>query len=177
MLWRVYDDCIHVQRREFVGNNAVELGPDWVMPLPAAESKPFAFAERAKKVSAPQFAANAVLTVRETVAKNRGGRNRKNEKEVIEAVERKAYELVIPQAEGRDGTRALYYNVAAVSGKVKIEKRVLAQGFNRAPVRKAAKEPTRCVFAAEGLAAGKTVFTAVPVNSYGRAGKAISCKA
>ena len=175
MLWRVYDDCICVQRREFVGSEALELGPDWVMPLPAAESKPFAFAERAKKVAAPQFAANAVLTVRETFAKNRGGRNPKNAAESIASLEQKAYELLIPPASGKDWARALYYNVAAVSGKTKIEKRILAQGFNRAPARKAAKEPTRCVFAAEGLVAGKTKFSVVPVNSFGRFGKPVSC--
>lgn len=176
MLWRVYDDCIVVQRREFVAEHAVELGPDWVMPLPAAESKPFAFAERAKKVSAPQFAADAVLRVKQITAKNRGGKNPKNAAESVAAVERKAYEILIPQAQGRDGARPLYYNVTAVCGETRMEKRVLAQGFNRAPVRKAAKDPTRCVFAADGLLAGQTEFAAVPVNSYGRSGKAISCK-
>ena len=117
------------------------------------------------------------MTVRQSVARNRGGRNPKNAAESIASVEQKAYELLIPQASGKDGARALYYNVVAVSGKTKIEKRFLAQGFNRAPVRKAAQGPMRCVFPAEGLPSGKTEFSVAPVNGFGRSGRTVSCKA
>ena len=53
MLWNVYDDCIVVQRREFLGD--VFLGPDWVMPLAASEPRPFDFAARAKVVENPDI--------------------------------------------------------------------------------------------------------------------------
>jgi predicted phosphodiesterase len=57
MLVSVYDDAIAIRRREFVTDRS--LGGDWVMPLPAAESKPFAYAARAKSALAPSFAPGA----------------------------------------------------------------------------------------------------------------------
>ena len=74
MLWSVYDDCITVKRREFLSN--LDIGEDWVMPLPAAESRPFAFAERAKHLHAPEFPVNAVLEITAASVKNRGGKSK-----------------------------------------------------------------------------------------------------
>ena len=61
MLWSVYDDHIVVKRREFLSN--LDIGEEWVMPLPSAEPRPFAFAEHAKKMNAPQFPADAALEI------------------------------------------------------------------------------------------------------------------
>ena len=175
MLWRVYDDCIVAKRREFVGAEAMELGPDWVMPLPSAESRPYAFAERARKVSAPEFASGAILSVCRTAVKNRGGKNPKNAAESIASIDGKGYEITVPAAVGRDGSRAMHYEVVAESGGKQVRKRVLAESFNRAPSRKLAQVPTKCRFADGELSGGQIVFRAIPVNSYGRKGRALEC--
>ena len=73
MLWSVYDDCITVRRREFLSD--LDIGENWVMPLPAAESRPFAFAEHAKRLRVPEFPEGAKPSVSETVSKNRGGKS------------------------------------------------------------------------------------------------------
>ena len=53
----------------------LDIGENWVMPLPAAESRPFAFAEHAKRLRAPEFPEGAKPSVSETVSKNRGGKS------------------------------------------------------------------------------------------------------
>ena len=170
MIWRVYDDCIVAQRREFVGADALELGPDWVVPLPAAESRPFAFAAHAKKVSAPAFAADAEITLSAIRAKNRGGKNPKDPADELRAEEKDAYSLTIPPAVGKDGARALYYEVSASAGGKTRTKRVLAHGYNHAVELKSAHGNTRCIFARSELPEGEVEFRAVPVNSLGRRG-------
>lgn len=175
MLWNVYEDCIVVKRREFAGYEALELGPDWVMPLPAAESKPFAFATRAQKISAPNFTPNAKVGIKRIVVKNRGGVNSKNVSEKIAAVERNGYELNIPAAVGHDVARALYYEVVAEGDGGKVQKRVVVEGFNRAPLNKKASVLTKCKFSDDELPSGKILFRVTPVNSYGRKGKSIAC--
>ena len=61
MLVKVYDDRIAIVRRDFL--NDASLGDDWIVPLPVATTKPFAFATRAKSSPPPQFAAGARLAV------------------------------------------------------------------------------------------------------------------
>lgn len=57
MLVSVYDDRMVIRRRDF--RNDGDIAGDWVVPLPAAESKPFAFAEHAARKSAPKFPQDA----------------------------------------------------------------------------------------------------------------------
>ena len=61
MLVSVYDDRLIIERRDFVYDG--RLGPDWVIPLPAAENRPFDFKTRADRAVAPQFPAGAKVTV------------------------------------------------------------------------------------------------------------------
>ena len=56
--WR---DHLAVERREFCYGES--LGDELVIPLPAAESKPFSYAARAAKRSAPEFAEGAAVKV------------------------------------------------------------------------------------------------------------------
>ena len=70
MLVSVYDDAIAVSRREFVTDRS--LGGDWVMPLPSAESKPFAYAERARSALAPAFAPGAGVIAQRAKGRTRG---------------------------------------------------------------------------------------------------------
>ena len=69
----------------------------------------------------------------------------------------------------------MHYEVVAESGGKQVRKRVLAEGFNRAPSRKLAQVPTKCHFADGELSGGQIVFRAIPVNSYGRKGRALEC--
>ena len=75
---RVYSDCIRISRREAVSN--VSYGPDLVMPLPVAESRPFDFKVRAAKSMAPEFPAGAVLSIKKKKGNVRGAKADRNRK-------------------------------------------------------------------------------------------------
>ena len=156
MLWKVYEDCIVISRREFATD--LKLGPDWVMPLPVAEPKPFAFAERAKKFGAPRFAEGAKLSVAPVTRETRG------------KVTKEVWELEIPACVPDPAARVFRFEVRAAdaSGKA-LTKRVLARGYNQAATSEKAVCPTLCRFAREDFN-GQVEFTATPVNCFGRAG-------
>ena len=172
MLWSVYDDCMTVRRREFL--NDLDLGDDWVLPLPAAEPRPFAFVERARRFAAPEFAADAKLGVVRVKAKNRGGKS-PDGKESIPSVEKDAFRITIPAPAVNRAARSYEFEVRAerkgAEAKVKY---VMAVGFNHAPAHAKAKSATDCVFAADELAPGEVRFTVTPLNCYGRRGTSLS---
>ena len=168
MLWSVYDDCIVVKRREFLSD--LDVGDDWVLPLPAAESKPFAFAERAKKFSAPSFPSGAKIVVSSVKAKNRGGKS-KDGKESIPAVEKDSFKVVVPAAVADKNARLYTLEFVAESkdGSTK-KKLVVPEGFNHAPGHKKAGAPSFCIFARDELASSKVRFSVTPINCFGARG-------
>ena len=175
MLWRVYDDCIVMRRHEF--SSGLDLGADWTLPLPAAEPKPFAFAEHAKKIAAPSFAPGAVLKLERTTAKIRGGRP-KNAKpgEEIEPARKDALKIVIPAALAKDGARVIRYRVEVCGNGEKLVKYVLAEGFNHpAATAKAAADIT-CLLALEVLPKGNLTVRVLPENCFGKIGRALESK-
>ncbi len=167
MVWNVYDDCIVVQRREFL--NDVFLGPDWVMPLPAAEDKPFAFAARAKKAKAPQFAKGAQVVLKKVKAKTRRTPGH-------DAVEKDAYELTFPAALA-GGMRPYEYEIVAhgADGKT-ADFHVLAEGFNHALAHKRATADSLCRVALDRLPAGTTHFTVCPLDCWWNKGAPLTVK-
>jgi len=168
MLWSVYDDCIVVKRREFLSD--LDLGDDWVLPLPLAESKPFAFAERAKKSRAPSFPSDAKLEVSTVKAKNRGGKS-KNGKESVPAVNKDAFKIVVPAAVADRNARLFKLEfLAETKDGAKKTKLVLPEGFNHAPEHKKATSPSFCLFARDELAAGEVRFSVTPIGSFGARG-------
>ncbi len=168
MLWSVYGDRIVVERREFV--SGLDVGEDWVLPLPAAESKPFAFAERAKKIGAPSFPSGAALRVERAKAKTRGAKAAGKSPEIA-PVEKDCLKVVVPAAVAKDGARAYYFEVtASAAGGGTVSKRVLAEGFNHGVAHPRAKGDTECFFALDELPKGAVRFSAKPFNCYGRAG-------
>ena len=170
MLWSVYDDCMVVRRREFISD--LDLGDDWVLPLPAAESRPFAFAERAKKFSAPEFAADAKMEVARVKAKNRGG---SKGEEKIASVEKDAYRVTIPAPVVNLNARSYEFEVTAeAKGGAKVTKYVMAEGFNHAPTHARVRKASSCVFAADELGAGPVRFTVTPISCFGRRGAPLS---
>ncbi len=172
MLWSVYDDCIVVNRREFL--NDVNLGPDWVLPLTTAESKPFAFVERAKKIRPPEFVADGALVVTEEKRKVRG---LKKGKAPISSDPRDAYKVLAPVVVPDDYARlhTLEFTAATGEGK-KCTKLVLAEGYNHSLKHSKNKQPHYCFFLKEELGAGEITFTVTPMNCYGERGKTLSTR-
>jgi len=175
MLWRVYDDRMVVQRREFLAG--LDLGDDWVFPLPSAEPRPFAFAARAQKAGAPEFPAGAVLAVSAVKAKNRGGVSGDG-KTKLPSEEKAAVRVEIPAASaGR--ARSYEFEVVATSksnAEAQKSKFVLAEGFNMPPTHKKTSAPTPCVFALDELPAGDVRFVVTPIGSFGNRGKALAAE-
>lgn len=171
MLWSVYDDCITVKRREFL--SGLDVGDDWVMPLPAAESRPFAYAERAKSFAAPEFAAGAAVEVKQAKGKNRGGKNAAKKLEVAVA-ERDVLVVTVPAPVQTKASRLfdLEFLAETKDGK-RVLKRVQAVGYNHALAHKKANSAQKCVFAADGFAGQEVRFTVTPVGNFHRRGKSI----
>ena len=174
MLWSVYDDCMVAKRREFLSGLAV--GDDWVLPLPSAEPRPFAFAERAKKFAAPAFPAGATLKVEAVKAKNRGGKSGDG-KETVPSVEKPAVRLTFPAAVADKSARGYEFEVTAkAAGAEPKVKYVMAEGFNHGVAHRKATAPTACVFACDELPAGEIEFEVVPMNCFGKRGKPLAAK-
>ena len=174
MLWSVYDDCITVKRREFLSD--LDLGSDWVLPLPAASSRPFAFAEHAKRLRAPEFPAGTKVVVKEMDALNRGGKS-KDGKEKLASERRPSFKVSVPTAQPDDKARlfSLEFTAKTADGKSQT-KLVLAEGYNHSLKHKKAKSQQTCYFRKNELGEGDAVFTITPMNSFGVRGKALVCE-
>lgn len=166
MLAKVYDDRIVFERLDFESGD--RLGADWVVPLPAKDPMPFAFAPRASASVAPEFPAGAALAARMTTGKNRGGGSVKSE-------ERRVLEVTIPAA-NRAGSGRVFDYAVEISGKDggTDRKFVFASGFHRSAGTKEANSPTVLQVDAGLLQAkGALLIKAIPRNSFGIAGSAV----
>lgn len=174
-LWSVYEDRIVIRRREFLPE--ADLGEDWVLPLPAAEQKPFAFAERAKKIGAPEFLAGAALKVERTSRKTRGAApTRKTKLPAIEPVEKECLKVTVPAAIAKDGARAYRFDIVATydEGGEKIERKMFAEGYHHSVRHPKATSETVCFIGLDELPKkGKMTFVVTPCNCFGRAGSPI----
>jgi hypothetical protein len=161
----VYDDALSIARREFLTDGS--LGDDWVMPLPAAESKPFAFAARAKSALAPEFAPGAGLIVAKKKGRTRAAAE--GASAVVDTLTLRFpaarstarvrvydYEVVFT---GRDGTRSL--------------RRVVAPGFHLPLAHKSVSAPVTCSFAVRSLPKGPLRVEVRPRSSFRKVGRAI----
>ena len=101
-LVRVYDDHIRFTRKEAI--SAITYGPDLVMPLPAAERRPFDFKMREAKAMAPEFPAGAKLVVRRAKGHVRGTAGAKNRKVSV-------WEIEIPRPDAVRNVLAGAYEV------------------------------------------------------------------
>lgn len=161
MLLSVFGDRIAIERREFVTGKS--LGDDWVLPLPCAESKPFAYATRAKTRTAPEFAPDTNVNVA-----------KKDEKGDL-------IELTFPAAETRGKCRVFEYEVTAVLTEddvdlVQLQRRVLAPDFHLPET--GAGKPGSCILSASDLPMkGRYRFEVRPVECFGRKGAPISVEA
>ena len=172
MLWSVYDDCIVVKRREFLSD--LDLGEDWVLPLPVAESRPFAFTARAKSLRAPEFPADAKLVVTATNTKNRGGKS-KDGKVTIAAEDKPGFKVTVPPVVADDKARLFSLEFAAETSAGKKRTRlVLAEGFNHSLKHPKGKSFQIGWFRRDELGAGDVRFTVTPINCFGVRGKPLT---
>lgn len=162
MLWRIYDDCIVMRRRDFV--SGLDLGDDWVLPLPTAESRPFAYAARAKKLRPPQFPAHAAVRVARVKATNRAN------------VEKDAIDISAPPPAPLPNGRLFELEFVVAGDGKKAVKRVLAPGFNAPPGHKRALADSHCVFALDELPPGRMTVSVMPLNSYGQRGNPLAAE-
>ena len=169
MLWSVYDDCMVVRRREFVTN--LDVGDEWVIPLPSAESKPFAFAERAKKFAAPRFVEGGKLQVSRVKAKNRGGKS-EDGKRSLASVDKDAFRIDVPPAVADRHARLYELEFVAESKDgSKKTKYVMAVGYNHAEESENAKSAQFCPFSLDELPKGEVRFSVTPMNCFHRRGE------
>ncbi len=157
-LVRVYDDRIVIERREFTNDRPV--GDDWVIPLPTATSRPFAYDRREKESVAPEFPSDARLTIERTDAKNRAGKR-------VPAVR-----LSFPAANAVKGARPFDYLIEIKGGSGEsLTRAVLAQGVELGVDSKAANGASCCVLAREGLPKGIVSVSIRPGASFGALGR------
>ncbi len=161
MIADVYGDRIVVSRIDFESPAKGRFGPDWIIPLPLGEERPFAPDAMAAGSPVPQFPAGAKVNV--STGK---GRNRKGE--IVEQVT-VSFPTVLASALG---PRAFDYEVTAEGENgEKVVKRVYSQMFWRAEC--AEPEMAKCIFAKAELPGGDVRFSVCPANSFGKAGRKI----
>ena len=161
LLMSVFADKIVLERLEFVYGK--HLGADWVIPLDG--TRPFAFAPRKASAVAPEFAAEAAVSVKCVKGKNRAG----------EATDQVV--VSFPAAKPSTTSRVFDYEVRALTffedvDDVVLTRRVLAEKFFLAPDMEAATGT--CVIAAADLPADKDIVFAVrPIECFGNKGREI----
>jgi hypothetical protein len=171
MLWSVYDECIVVNRREFL--SGLDLGEDWILPLPAAEPRPFAFAEHAKKFRAPEFPKGSKPVIAETVAKSRGGKSR-NGSEVIPSEELPAISVTVPPVVPDNRARLFTLEFVAKTADGRSQtKLVVPEGYNHSLKHDKAKTRQTCYFRKDELGEGVVRFSVTPMNCFGARGRSI----
>ena len=158
-LVRVFSDRVVVSRRDFVDD--APLTDDLVIPLPAAESKPFAFATRKANAKAPRFADGAVLAFRPLEAKARGAKKGHAPKPCVE--------IAVPPALAEASAPGVACDVTAngADGK-ELRIRVLTPAFRHAKSARSAQAPTKCRIALDRLAKGELTFKVVALSPWGR---------
>ena len=167
LLVDVFADRIVLGRRDAM--NDKWLGPDWVVPLPLLEKKPYDHAYRAAHDLAPAFPAGA----KATVAERRGTDRAKNPVD--------QYVVSFPPAKSSGGRpRAYDYEVQATVFKGDVDcivgtKRVYSPGIVKAEADE--PEAVECVFAKDAITNNRDrlEFAVRPVNAFGRKGEAIKC--
>lgn len=164
-LVRVYSDRVVFTRRDFVSDLALQ--DDLVMPLPAAESKPFAFAARLEKAKAPRFAADAKVSVAEVTAPTRAiGK--------VKSVNKPCVEISFPPALSEKSTPPVIYKVSAIGadGVTKVFS-IIAETVRLSPTAARATEKVKISLAKDRLPAGKVSFEVRAISAWGKESGAI----
>lgn len=155
-LVRVYSDHMTFSKREAISGGS--LGPDLVMPLPAAESKPFDFKVREAKAMAPEFSKGAALEIKLSEGMVRKGRRKVP-----------VFEIVIPQADALRNVRAALYDVeiTATDGS-KLALAVFNNAYRHSPDTPKGKTRTVCSVACERIPKGPFTVSVRAVSCWNR---------
>lgn len=159
----VFADHLVVHRRSTTFD--LPIGPDWIVPIPAKKGGPFDFVRRAAERAAPEFASDAAVTAKICPKGH-----------ALEGPSFKGAPCVyvtFPCAKPVKGARVFEYEVTAKADGKEIKKlRLFAAGFSLPEAK--ADRPGECLFPLKDLPADKdVVFSVVPRECFGRAGKAI----
>ena len=160
MLWSVYDDCITVARREFL--TGLSLGDDWVMPLPVAEPRPFAFSQSARRFRAPEFVEGAELKAVRTKTKGKGD----NDKEI--AIVKVAVPPAKPDEKAR--CRSYRFEFRGEDGGKPFIAYGAPEGVSHSLSHKKARVYSFYDFNMGDLPKGKLAISVVPLNCFGAEG-------
>ena len=159
MVASFFADRIEIERREFV-HGLKSLGPDWLVPWPAKNDPAMTFAARAAKRTAPEFAADAKIAIREYAEKDA-----------------KRVEVSFPAARTVNGCRPYEYEVTAILVAddvelVQAQRRVMAEGFYLPE--EMSDKPSKCVFNPDELPLkGDYVFEVRPIECHRKRGRAL----
>jgi hypothetical protein len=155
----VYDDRIVFSRREAISGE--KLGDDLVMPLPAAERRPFDHKLREAKAMAPEFPAAAALKVSRGQGRLRGGKGAKNVKADV-------WRIVIPQANALRNTPAASYDIEAIGENGEREEfAVINEGFRFSPDSARARRDSLAIIACSRIKSGRFTLKVRAVSCWG----------
>ena len=156
---RVYSDRTVISRREFV--TGATLCDDLVMPLPAAEKRPFEFTGRMAKAKPPAFPAGATLTAKKAKGRLRGTGKKDPDADI--------WKIEIPAAIAEPSARPAIYKVVAKSanGAEKTFK-MSCEGMRFPATDPRASAPVVMKIACSRLPADVHEFSAMAVSCWGR---------
>ena len=165
-LVRVYADRVVFTRREFVAG--MPLGDDLVMPLPAAEKRPFEFEARAAKARAPEFPQGAKLLLKRSTATTRGGKKSRKGKVDVWA-------LSIPAANAVRTARAVRYDITvSAAGEAPRAFSMIVEGARFSAKDPRANASETFTVACDRVPAGDATFSVRAVSCWGRTSRPIS---
>ena len=160
-LVEVFDGYLVVHRHSL--DFGRPIGPAWTVPLPARKDGPFDFAKRAAQRTAPQFAADARITV-----------TRCPNGHALEGIGHKGESCIylsFPRAKTIAGCRVFDYAVEAKADgrESPVVRKLIAAGF--AYPEADADLPGECLFSFSELPAGAPIrFSVTPRDCFGRTG-------
>lgn len=163
-LMTVYDNCITLERREFVYDQP--LADNWIIPLPYDGNGALSFEARARKAPVPQFPPSAKITLSRAM----GTDNQDKEEDQITV----RFPSVLKK---NAGCRAFEYEIQAEvkdydTYKILGTKRVFSKGFYLGENQD--EEDVVCPFAISELKANREVrFLVRPMNSFGGKGEPV----
>ena len=152
MLVDVFEDHVDFERRDF--RSGLPLGEMLTMPLPAAEPKPFAYTERAKRLAAPEFLDGYAL--------------------VLEPDGPEKMKLLIPAVKADSSARCFYYRTICTSGGKSVRKRILPVNWALSEKDPLYGAPTVVSLPFEDLPPEPITVTVTPVGYFGKCGRPLS---
>ena len=169
-LVEVFDDHLAVHRWSVVFGR--QIGPAWVVPLPARKGGPFDFAERTARRKAQgavaQFAADARITAKFCPNGH-----------ALEGVGHRGEPCIyvtFPRAKTVNGSRVFDYTVeACAEGTPPVTRKLIAAGF--AYPEEDADIPGECLFSTEEVPIGRQIrFAVTPHDCFGLSGEPLVAK-